>query len=226
MGFERSFQSIVYRRMSAKIVPRPSQSTHVTNMSFNPINSVNEILAVALSHDFLFPLAIIVGTLILEDLTTILVGIFAATGAVKIPVAVVALCIGICLGDYGLYGMGMLARTHPTIRRFLQHKHLLAIRGNLERNLRQMVITTRFIPGLRLPTYIACGFFSMPFGEFACLVILATLVWTPSLFFAAYLLGYSTEEWLGVWRWPISAGIAMAVLSVGHYHSRKISLHG
>ena len=194
-------------------------------MSYNPSNAVNAILAVALPHGFLFPLAIIVGTLILEDLTTVLVGILAAAGAVKIPVAVFALYVGICLGDYCLYGMGMLARTHPRIHRFLQRERLLALRGNLERNLRKTVITTRFIPGLRLPTYVACGFFRMPFGEFARSVILATLVWTTCLFFAAYLLGYATEEWLGVWRWPISAGIVLAVFLVGRYNSRKISPH-
>ena len=127
-------------------------------MSYNPSNTVNAILAVALPYGFLFPLAIIVGTLILEDLTTVLVGILAAAGAVKIPVAVFALYVGICLGDYCLYGMGMLARTHPRIHRFLQRERLLALRGNLERNLRKTVITTRFIPGLRLPTYVACRF--------------------------------------------------------------------
>ena len=120
----------------------------------------------------------------------------------------------------------MLARTYPRIRRFLRHEQLLALRDNLERNLWQTVITTRFIPGLRLPTYIACGFFRMPFGEFARLVVLATLAWTPCLFFAAYLVGYATEEWLGVWRWPISVVIVTAALLVWRYQSRKISLHG
>jgi len=195
-------------------------------MSFSPINSVTEILAIARPHSFLFPLAIIVGTLILEDLTTVLVGIFAAAGAVKIHVAVVALCIGICLGDYCLYGLGTLARTRPTIHRFLQHRHLLAVQGRLKRHLWQIVITTRFIPGLRLPTYIACGFFQMPFGEFARLVILATLAWTPGLFIVSYFLGYATEEFLGVWRWPIIVGVVSAALVFWRHQARKISLHG
>lgn len=194
-------------------------------MSYNPSNTVNTILTAALPNGFLFPIAIIVGTLILEDLTTVLVGIFAAAGAVEIPIALIALYVGICLGDYCLYGIGMLARTHPRIYRFLQHERLLALRENLERNLLQTVITTRFIPGLRLPTYIACGFFRMPFREFARSVILATLVWTTGLFFTAYLLGYATEGWLGIWRWPISAGIVLAVFFVGRYHSRKILPH-
>ncbi len=177
-------------------------------MWWSPTHWVNVILAASVPHHWLMPVSIIAGTWILEDLTTILVGILAADGLIKIGVALIALWIGIITGDYGLYFLGMLAKTHPRIRRFVEHERLLPIRRRLERNLREVVISTRFIPGLRLPTYVACGFFRMPFWEFAQSVVLATLIWTTGLFAVAYLFGQSTSDWLGFWRWPIAIGVS------------------
>ncbi|MGH7141791.1 MAG: DedA family protein [Minisyncoccia bacterium] len=204
---------------SCNLYQRKENSAVIT---YNPVSIVHSILAVFLPHTFLFPFAIVIGTFILEDLTTILVGVLAAAGLVDIFVAVAALYVGVILGDCGLYALGRLAHTHPRIRNFLMHERLLRARKGLETNLRQAVITTRFIPGLRLPIYLACGFFKMSFREFAQSAILAALIWTTGLFGLSYFFGHATESWLGPWRWSIAIVIALVIFLVGRYRSRKI----
>ncbi len=191
---------------------------------YNPTLWVHLILADTLSRVYVFPFAIILGTLILEDPTTILVGIFASQGTVSIGIALIALYAGIVLGDSGLYWLGALGRTHPRIARFVHHERLRPMRERLQRNLRKAVITTRFVPGLRLPTYLACGFFRMPFKEFFESAVFATLIWTTGLFGLSYLFGIATESWLGVWRWPIAIGIAVAILLTERYRMRRSNL--
>lgn len=188
---------------------------------YNPTFLVHLILADTLTRAYLFPLAVILGTLILEDLTTILVGILASQGAVAIWIALLALYAGIVIGDSGLYWLGALGRTHPWIGRFVHHERLRSMRERLEGNLRRAVVTTRFIPGLRLPTYLACGFFRMSFREFFESAVFATLIWTTGLFGFSYVFGIATESWLGVWRWPIAIGVAVAILVFERYRMRR-----
>lgn len=191
-------------------------------MWYDPGHWVEFVLAAAASHAWIMPLAIIVATYILEDLSTIVVGILVADGHVNVGVGLVSLWIGIMTGDYGLYLLGMLAKAHPSICRIVEHEGLLPMRLKLEQNLRQVVMSTRFIPGLRLPTYVACGFFRVPFWEFARSVIGATIVWTTGIFFLAYYFGQSTSEWLGLWRWPIAVGAALVLILVAKCQKHEL----
>jgi membrane protein DedA with SNARE-associated domain len=71
---------------------------------------------------------------------------------------------------------------------------------------------------MRLPTYLACGFFSLPFGRFAEAVIIGSLIWVPLLFGAAYFFGYYTLDWLGLWRWPIALAAVGVLVFAGRRH--------
>ena len=54
----------------------------------------------------LLSLAIIVSTIILEDPTTVVVGLLASDGIIPVPLALVSLYVGTVLGDTGLYCLG------------------------------------------------------------------------------------------------------------------------
>lgn len=176
------------------------------------INFISQLLDAATQSAVLEPLAIILSTFILEDPATILVGILAADKIIPLPEAILSLYAGIVLGDFALYGLGRLAVTHPFVDRLVQHRHLTPYRKLLTNRLGMTVFTTRFIPGARLPTYTACGFFKMPFIPFAVSIILATSIWTTLLFIGAYLFGNLTSDFLGFWRWPIGIGLILAIL--------------
>lgn len=148
--------------------------------------------------------AIVLATFILEDAATVAVGVMAADRLVPVPLGLVSLATGIALGDFGLYGIGRLAVSHPRVRRWMEGEKLRPIRMWLDTKLFSTVIAARFLPGARLPTYVACGFFAVSFTKFAIPVTGATAVWSVLLFACSYYFGMYTLAYLGIWRWPIA----------------------
>ena len=182
---------------------------------------VDGIVVGSLAHTWLVPLGIIIGTFILEDATTMIVGVLAADGEVGIPLALVSLYLGIILGDFWLYGMGYLAADHKWAKWFVNHERYEPIRSWLEERFEGAVFTSRFVPGMRLPTYTAAGFLKLPFRRFVGPVVIGTLIWTSLFFAGAYLFGHLTEDWLGVWRWPLAIGIILAWLGVNQWRIHR-----
>lgn len=168
----------------------------------------------------LVSIAIILATFVLEDPTTVLVGVLAADGQIGIPLALFSLYAGIVLGDLGLYGLGYLARSHPRLARYVDHDLVAPFRLWLESRYILTVFSVRFIPGLRLPTYTASGFFRMPLGTFAITAIGATAIWTTMLFYASYWFGNLTSAWVGPVRWGIALLFLIALFFFGRRNLR------
>jgi membrane protein DedA with SNARE-associated domain len=156
--------------------------------------------------------AIIAATFILEDAATVMVGIMSAAGLIPIAGALAALYVGIAAGDVGLYGLGHLASRHRWARRLVPVEKYGQCQHWLRSRLVTTVAATRFLPGLRLPVYTACGFLRMPLGQFAGVVVVATAVWTTLLFAASYEFGSWSARVIGLWRWPVGLGLAVAVI--------------
>ncbi len=158
---------------------------------------------------------ILLGTFVLEDAATILAAIDVQVGQVTLAVALIALYMGIVLGDVGLYGLGRLAVSTPWARRWAPPDRFAHSRGWLQKHVFKVVFISRFLPGARLPTYTACGYFKTNLSQFALAAIGATLIWTTLLFGVSLHLGRFLAEHLGVWRWAGMAGFALTVLLAG-----------
>ncbi len=134
-----------------------------------------------------------VATLVSEDLTCISAGLLVASGRMPATVAIVGCFLGIFAGDVLLYGIGRMfgtallatgARlTIVTPAAIERGRTLLRDHGG------KAIFFSRFVPGLRLPTYLASGAFAMPFLRFAAWFALAGLLWTPSLVLLSGALG-------------------------------------
>ncbi len=154
----------------------------------------------------LLALVIVLGTFVLEDPTTVIVGVLASDGVIPVPLALLALYGGIVVGDLGLYLLGRLASTHPRLARYVDHDFVAPLRAWLESRYVLTIFSARFIPGSRLPTYTASGFFRSPLSTFVLTALVATSIWTTLLFSAAYWFGNLTTEWVGPARWGIAIG--------------------
>jgi membrane protein DedA with SNARE-associated domain len=167
--------------------------------------------------------AIIVATLILEDAAMVAVGVMAADRLISVPLGLASLTTGIAIGDLGLYGIGRLAITHPRLRGWVHSERFKPFRVWLDRELISTVVAARFMPGARLPTYLACGFFAVPFRRFGISVGGATIVWSTLLFAAAYYFGAYTTTLLGVWRWPIAFLFLAGLYFAGRRHWKHVT---
>ncbi len=163
---------------------------------------------------------ILLGTFVLEDAATILAAMDVQVGQVSLTIALVSLYLGIVLGDLGLYGLGKLAVMTPVARRWAPPDRFGHSRDWLHNHVFTVVFVSRFLPGARLPTYTACGYFGANLTRFAMAAIVATLIWTTLLFGVSLHLGRFMAEHLGAWRWAGMAGFALTVILAGRIAAR------
>jgi membrane protein DedA with SNARE-associated domain len=155
--------------------------------------------------------AIIVGTFVLEDAATLAAAMQVASGVLALPVALGSLYTGIVLGDIGLYGLGRVSVTHPWAQRLVSKRRRDIGHDWARHHVVRLVLVSRFIPGLRLPTYTTLGFLSAGIVRFGLASALATSVWTTGLFFICLKLGLVMTHYLGMWRWA-GLGVFLIVL--------------
>jgi membrane protein DedA with SNARE-associated domain len=184
-----------------------------------------EILSAAAGSKPLQAAAIIAGTFILEDAATLLAAMQVASGAIALPIALGALYAGIILGDLGLYGLGRASIRFRWARRLVPKQRRNLGRDWVSQRMLPIVLVSRFVPGLRLPTYTTLGFLRAPLMKFAGAAILATLLWTSGLFFISLKLGVLLMRYLGVWRWAGLVVFGLVLIMVGRlatrlYHQR------
>ena len=151
-------------------------------------------------------------TFVLEDVATVSAALLASYGHLMPEMAYFSLLAGIILGDLGLYGLGYGAARFQWAKNFLHKKRVVMIHDWLDKREVLAVIAARFVPGARLPTYTAMGFFELSFIKFLITVFIASVLWTSLLFAAIFALGEVFVDQLEVWRWPMAGIMIVAVV--------------
>lgn len=170
-------------------------------------------------------LAIIAATFILEDAATVATAVAVQEHHLALGTGLIALYLGIILGDLGLYGLGRVAagvhRGSAWARKLLPPQRHFAGKSWLERHVLKVVFAARFLPGVRLPTYTTCGFLGASLTRFALAAIGATLIWTTLLFGISVRLGAFLLAHLGPWRWVGTAAFIAVMILGGRLAARR-----
>ena len=118
--------------------------------------------------------------------------------ATAAPAAAITACtLGIFVGDLGLWALGAvgdnwIARVGWLERLAVRARAHPAVRG-VRQNVSAAIVASRFLPGTRLPVYVAAGLAGVPFRAFAAWSFLACAIWTPALILGAGRLGRLAE---------------------------------
>ncbi len=177
------------------------------------ISQLAELLVTVVGVKPLQAVTIVGSTFVLEDAATLFAAMQVASGALSLPLALGSLYAGIVLGDLGLYGLGWLSAKHAWAMRLVPRRRRDLGHQWVSRRIFPLVVVSRFVPGLRLPTYTTLGFLRAPLGKFALSAIFATLLWTTGLFFISFKLGLVMMRYLGAWRWA-GLGVFLVILVV------------
>ncbi len=133
------------------------------------------------------------GTLISEDLTCILAGVMVADGRIGFAFASTACLFGIFLGDILLFLAGrLIGRTvlkRAPLKWFITESDVEKASMWFQQQGMTAILLSRFLPGTRLPTYLAAGFLNTSFLKFTLYFLIAAVVWTPLLVGLSMLLG-------------------------------------
>jgi membrane protein DedA with SNARE-associated domain len=156
--------------------------------------------------------ALVLTTLLLEDLAIAAGVAVSAQGVLTWPVSFAAVAGGIALGDIGLYGLGLAATRVPWLQRRFVPARCAWARDQLVQRLPSAVLLARVIPGLRLLTYTACGFLRVPLLRFGGWVSVAVLLWTAGLFWLSAAIGDVLSLTFGIPA-PIAVALPIIVLA-------------
>jgi pimeloyl-ACP methyl ester carboxylesterase/membrane protein DedA with SNARE-associated domain len=170
-------------------------------------------------------LLIAVATLVSEDLACVAAGLMAARGQLSFLAATTGAFVGIFVGDLALFAAGRLlgraaVRRRP-LRWFVTETALSRASRWFERRGMAAIFISRFLPGMRLPTYFAAGVVGTSLAWFALWFALAGVLWTPALVGASMLLGervLDSVTWLQDHTWTaiaIVTGLMMSVVKLG-----------
>jgi membrane protein DedA with SNARE-associated domain len=127
----------------------------------------------------------LVGTFVSEDAACLLAGAAASSGRISLGLAMLACFLGIFIGDVLLYGVGRAIgpRVFETrlVSRFVSERAIKKAASWLGNNAGKAVFLSRFVSGLRLPTYLMAGATRSNFAKFTSFFLLAAAIWTPVL---------------------------------------------
>src|SRR5438477_9367315 len=153
--------------------------------------------------------AIILLSFISEDAATISSSASIFGGPLSWPLGFAACFTGIWLGDLGLYSLARyLGR--PVLRsrwvaRFADAAAIERCQQKFNQRGSLTLLTSRFVPGTRLPTYLAAGLLSMPLARFALVTAFAAVLWIGGIFAITKLLGSQALIWLSFVQSKIAA---------------------
>lgn len=126
---------------------------------------------------------LMISTLVSEDLTCIAAGQLIRQGDLSTSVGVIGCFLGIFLGDMGLWLVGRLVRsqliTWPRVVGLVDRAFARLTSDSLNQRVGMIALTARFVPGLRLPTYLAMGAAGVGAMSFGFWTFMACLIWTP-----------------------------------------------
>ena len=162
----------------------------------------------------LLALSILVSTFFLEDIAIGYAALLAAMGIISPPFALVALFLGVYIGDLGLYFGGVLARRCEPARRYIGEDRLNQAKQWLDGRALFTLIAARVIPGSRLPIYAAGGYLQLPLRTFASVTAATSLTWTTILFIAGYTFGIRVDALPSSLKFGVIAIIGIFVIAL------------
>ena len=132
-------------------------------------------------------------TLVSEDATTLGAGVLVASHRLTAVEAITWISLGIWIGDIGLFAAGRLARRIPPVARWIDRRwsptQLSVLSDRLDRGTGPAVFLSRFMPGSRVPLYVAAGLFRINLATFSLWTGVASATWVTAVILGTTMLG-------------------------------------
>lgn len=154
------------------------------SMAMSP-STLDSILSNFAGNPFLLFMALLVLTFIFEDAVVVATGLLAGKMLIDPSITLLALVIGTLAGDIGLHAAGRWLANWRYVQK-LRTPAVERLEGRLQRHGLWAVAMARFVPGTRLPVFLASGLFRVPSGPTTLVITGTTILWTPFLFLVSY----------------------------------------
>lgn len=160
-----------------------------------------------------------------EDAAVIGAATASMLGLAPTSFLVAAILSGLIASDAWKYWIGRLARRYQWAHRFAE-KPGVSVAGDLVRKeFLQTMLTARFVPGTRIPTYVACGFFKANYGKYLAVLMLTAAMYVAIMFTLFHLGGQVAGERAKVWL-PVTAVALLVAYVAVRWFTHRQGRHG
>ena len=160
--------------------------------------------------------AISLATLFTEDLTCALTGLMIANGTLTWAQGIGACLAGILVWDYMIYLTGRIlgrpALHRIPLRWMIDPVTLRETEEWFDRRIASAIFVSRFIPGTRMPAYLAAGILNVPAKPFTLYFVIAALLWTPLIIILSANLAEVALDWIARFQHTAPAIVVVAIL--------------
>jgi membrane protein DedA with SNARE-associated domain len=173
-------------------------------------------------------LALAVATFASDDLACVAGGLLVAAGRLDFWAATLACFAGIVAGDLILVAagrwLGRPALGRWPLRGRVSPEGLARAEAWFARSGGRAIFASRFVPGTRLPLYVAAGVLRASWGRVAFWFALAVAIWAPLVVGLSWTLGEAVAADLADWReWSVGFLAAAAVVWAGSRLGRSLA---
>jgi len=159
-------------------------------------------------------------TFIHEDAAILAAGFSKVENELPLLYAYVPVYMGSVAGDVLIYGLGRMAQSNKWLGSKIIGPKVERIRLWLETHLVRVLVVCRLTPGFLFPTFVACGWFKIPFWRFATVSIIAGAVYSSIVLTVVVLFGNAVLFHLGYWAWGLLALIVIGFAVRNSFKSR------
>ena len=130
------------------------------------------------------------------------------------------LFFGVVASDLWKYFIGRWALTHPKARAARNLNRIQRMETAVKGNLPLTLLTVRFMPLARIPTYAACGYFGVRYWRYCLWIAVASASYIAVAYLAYKTFGMMVGEQLR-WILPVLAGLVLAFMAWRAWRSWK-----
>ncbi len=147
-----------------------------------------------------------------EDAAVIGAASASATGLGDTGYLLLSILAGLTLSDLWKYWAGRAALTQSWAKKYADKPGVRNAKDRVVNRLASSLMVVRFVPGTRIPFYVASGFFKAPFDRFSLFVALSALAYIALVFGLFHVLGEVAGEQAKGWFPIIAIGLFVLIL--------------
>ena len=164
---------------------------------------------------------LLIAPFIQEDAAVIGAAAASVAGGGDTVLLFLSILTGLTLSDLWKYWAGRLAHSQKWAKKFSQKPGVLNAQEKVKSKLAVTLMIVRFVPGTRIPFYVASGFFNAPFSKFAFFVAFSALLYIGIIFALFHALGEVVGENIKTWLPVIAVTLMVVLITVQFIKKRK-----
>ena len=149
------------------------------------------------------------GPLVQEDLAIITTAALATGPRQPTYSLFLAIWFGAVVSDLWKYYIGRWILRHPKARAARNVERIQSLERDVKRRLPSTLLSVRFVPLARIPTYAACGYFGVAYWRYALWITVAAFVYIALAFFVLDMFG---TMFLEEYRWVVAVAAGAFLL--------------